>query len=292
MLKIWNLIKYFSLVCTAVSFHVDGNSSFLVSIPKNTILFDIEDSKDIKIHKKLISRALNKSSKHKFLTIVNNKGEPRYLVEAKKIVVLDKDISLSYKPKKIHLTSEVKTKNFVDKKFHIIHQISIQNQFISGSFFKDSTDQTDKNLSINNTSMSWDLYYLSNLPLHLGIATNFSLINKDFSQVDVGITFKTKKISFKYFPTLQFSFYGLQTLLHKVQWADTELKLSTNILRLKASSSFSIKKLGTFLTGLSLSKYTSSIKGWQSQKTKIINERDYLSYGLFFGYQFQTPIIL
>ena len=29
-----------------------------------------------------------------------------------------------------------------------------------------------------------------------------------------------------------------------------------------------------------------------TQKTKIINERDYLSYGLFFGYQFQTPIIL
>ena len=33
-------------------------------------------------------------------------------------------------------------------------------------------------------------------------------------------------------------------------------------------------------------------KGWQSQKVKLTNERDYLSYGFFLGYQFQTPYTL
>ncbi|MDC0254538.1 hypothetical protein OAK75_06530 [Bacteriovoracales bacterium] len=292
MLKIWNFIKYFSLACLLASLKVSGNSSFLVAIPKNTILFDIKKSEDIKIHKNLVSRALNKSSKYKLLTIVNNKGEPHYLVEAKKVVVLEKDISLFHNPKKINLTSKAKVKNFIDKKFNLSHQISIQNQFISGAFFQDSTNQEKKNLSINSTSLSWDIYFLSKLPLNLGFATNFSLGSSNYSEIDVGIALKTKKLNFKYFPAIQLSFYGLQTLLHKVQWGNTNLNLSTNILRLKVSSPFSIKKVGLILAGFSLSKNSSSIKGWQSQKVKLTNERDYLSYGFFLGYQFQTPYTL
>ncbi len=157
-------------------------------------------------------------------------------------------------------------------------------------------DKKEETLSIINTSFSWDLYYFSNLPFDLGLTTNISQgkgeNNTTLSQLDTGIFIKSKKLSLKNWPSLQFSFYGLQTIYQKLNLFNSKLNFSTNIVRLKISTSFSLPKIENYLIGFSASKYTTSLKNWQSKKMTNINDRVYFSYGLYIGHQFKTPFML
>jgi hypothetical protein len=218
------------------------------------------------------------------------------MVQSHKIIPFDKDLNIFSKNKKHSHKTQWVNPNTVDEKIDLSHEIALNGQFIPGYFFKQLVDKKEETLSIINTSFSWDLYYFSNLPLDLGLTANISQgqgeNNTTLSQLDAGIFIKSKKLSLKNWPSLQLSFYGLQTIYQKLKLFNSKLDLTTNVVRLKISTSFSLPKIGNYLVGFSASKYTTSIQNWQSKKITNINDRVYFSYGLYVGHQFKTPFML
>ena len=259
---------------------------FVIVVPKNTILFDIKNKKDLKTHKKIFAKAFSPSPKNYFLTIVDKSNLPRFLVNSKNVFKIDNDVSMESHPKFFNPSFKKVKKDSFDKNIFLNHDFFFEKDFLTLSFYN-STNNSFLKINKNYSSILYDLTFTSKLPLFFGINVSLSKEGNqdDFvvSKFDLGLTVKTKELSYPIIKKVQLSFYGLQTFFQKMNIHGNEVDLSTSSLKIKVSKKFDLMKKYKFKLGLGGSHNLSFLK--KSADTLFFDQNSYFSFGIFIGFQ-------
>ena len=260
--------------------------TFVIVVPKNTILFDIKNKKDLKSHKKILARAFSSTPKSSFLTIVDGSNSPQFLVDSKNVLSIKEESNMKESPKFFKSTFKKAKKDFFDKSISLNHDYFFAKDFLTLSFYN-SKNNSLLNIKKSYSSLFYDLTFTSRLPLFFGISACLSNEgNQDdyiVSKIDFGVTLKTKELSYPIIKKLQLSFYGLQTLFQKMTVQEKEVELSTSSLRLKISKNLTFMKKYKFKLGISGSNHLSFFK--KSSDSLFFEKNSYFSYGIFIGIQ-------
>lgn len=260
--------------------------TFVVVVPKNTILFDIKNKKDLKSHKKILAKAFSSSPKSTFLTIVDGSNSPRFLVDSKNVFSIKDQSNMKRNPKFFKSTFKKVKKDSFDKSISLYHDYFFAKDFLALSFYNSKSNSL-LNIKKSYSSLFYDLTFKSRLPLFFGISACFSNEGNqdDFtvSKIDFGVALKTKELTYPIVKKLQLSFYGLQTLFQKTTIQEKEVELSTSSLRLKISKNFTFMEKYKFKLGIGGSHHLSFFK--KSSDSLFFEENSYFSYGIFIGVQ-------
>ena len=116
---------------------------FVIIVPKNTILFDIKNKKDLKTHKKIFAKAFSPSPKNYFLTIVDKSNLPRFLVDSKNVFKIDNDANMESVPKFFSPSFKKVKKDYFDKNISLNHDFFFEKDFLTLSFYN-STNNSAK----------------------------------------------------------------------------------------------------------------------------------------------------
>jgi len=264
---------------------------FVVVIPRNTILFDIKDKKDLKTHKKIHAKAFTSSPGNSFLTIVDRSNRPRFLVNSKNIFSIDETAILKGSPKFFKPTFKKIKKDSFDKSISLNHDFFFEKNFLTLSLYNSKNNSLLK-ISKNYSSVIYDLTLKSKLPFFFGINTSLSKEGnqEDFmvSKIDVGLTLKTKAFSYLFLEKVQLALYGIQTLFQTMSIQGEKAELSTSALRIKVSKEISLMTKYRFKIGVGGSHNLSFFK--KRNDSLFFDEKSYFSYGIFIGIQNKSTL--
>ena len=265
--------------------------TFVVIIPKNTVLFDIKNKKDLKTHKKVYAKAFSSSPRKSFLTIVNHENQPRYLIDSKNVLTVQRETNLEENPKFFSKTFRKLKKDSYDKRLSINHDLIFETNVFSLSIY-DSKDNSELKISKAYSSMLYDLNFQSELPFYFGISACLSKeqnqSNFILSKMDFGLNLKTKSFNYLKIKDLQLSFYGLQTFFQKTSIQDKNIDLSTSSLSIKLSKSMTLMEKYRIKLGLGGTHHLSFFT--KQNDSLIFNQNSYYSYAIFIGLQHKSVL--
>ncbi len=264
----------------------DGEKIFVVIIPKNTVLFDIKNKKDLKTHKKIHAKAFSSSPENPFFTIVDQKNQPRFLVNSKNIFNLDKLANFDESPKFFKPTFKKMKRDSFDKDISLNNDFFFEINYFTLSFY-DSKNNSLLKTSKNYSSILYDLTLKSKLPIFFGINTSLSREGNQkesmISKIDLGFTLKTKDFSYSILENIQLSFYGLKTLFQNTIIQGEKVELSTSSFRVKLSKKITLIKKYNFKLGIGGSHHQSFFK--KNSDSLFFDQSSYFSYDIFIGIQ-------